>query len=273
MERLASEATMVNEPVEDLDNLSGVERQQRLLEYIQQVGRVSVQRIADIFSVSLATARRDLNDLADQGKVQRVHGGAIALKLGIPEPPVLLRESQQMDEKRRIARAAAGLVRDGETIFISSGTTALEVARCLTERSNLTVITNSIPVINLLGCLPALNVVVPGGMVRTSEQSLIGHITEQALAELRADKVIFGIRSIHPEHGLTNDYLPEIMTDRMILKIGRQVIVVADFTKLGRESMAQVAPLASVDLLITDANADAEMLEQIRGAGVQVMVV
>jgi DeoR family transcriptional regulator, aga operon transcriptional repressor len=257
----------------DLRDLSGVERQQHLLGYIQQNGRVSVQRIAEVFSVSLATARRDLNDLAEQGKVQRVHGGALAMKLEPPEPPVLQREGQQVDEKRRIARRAAELIQDGETVFLSSGTTALEVARCLLGRNKLTVITNSIPVLNLLGYQAGLSVIVLGGMVRPDGQSLIGHITEQALQELRADKVIFGIRAIHPDYGLTNDYLPETMTDRAILRVARQVIVVADHTKLGRVSTAFVAPLSKVNILITDDQAPAEMIEQISAAQVRVELV
>jgi len=263
----------MKETTADLTDLSGIERQRRLLDYIQQNGRVSVQRIADVFSVSLATARRDLNELAGQGKIQRVHGGALAIQIAPPEQPVLQRESQQAEEKRRIAHTAAGLIEDGETVFISSGTTALEVARCLAGRANLTVITNSIPVLNLLGSLPSLSVIILGGMVRASEQSLIGHITEQALAELRADRVIFGIRSIHPEHGLTNDYLPETMTDRAILRISREVIVVADHTKLGRVSTAFVAPLSKVNLLITDEQASPELVEQIQAAGVRVLLV
>jgi len=263
----------MKETATNFNELSGVERQQQLYDYVQQKGRVSVQHIADEFSVSLATARRDLNELAGQGKVQRVHGGAVAIRVAPPELPIVQRESQQAAEKRRIACAAAGMVNDGETIFISSGTTALEVARCLMGRTNLTVITNAIQVLNLLGSQPGLDVIVLGGMLRRSEQSLIGHITEQSLAELRADKVFFGVRAIHPLHGLTNDYLPETRTDRAILRIGRQVIVAADYTKIGRVSTAYVAPLSDVHGLVTDCQAAPEMVEQIRAAGVEVQVV
>jgi DeoR family transcriptional regulator, aga operon transcriptional repressor len=263
---------MTQEPAADLSELSNTERQQHLYAYIQQNGRVSVQRIADVFLVSLATARRDLNELAEQGKVQRVHGGAAAIQVAPPELPVLQRGGDQAEEKRRIARAAAGLIQEGETIYLSSGTTALELARCLTGRRNLTVITNSIPVLNLLVGEPGLSLIILGGMLRASEQSLIGHITEQALAELRADKVFFGVRAIHPEHGLTNDYLPETMTDRAILRAGREVFVLADYTKVGRVSTAFVAPLSSVHCLVTDSGAPAEILAQMRQAGLRVMV-
>ena len=143
------------------------------------------------------------------------------------------RTAEQTSEKVRIGQAAADLIADGETVFLSSGTTVLEVARQLRGKRNLTVITNSLLVLNELADVPDITVICLGGMLRHSEMSLIGHITELALSELRADKVIIGIRAIDPENGLTSGYLPETMTDRAILKIGREVIVVADHTKCG----------------------------------------
>ncbi len=105
-------------------------------------------------------------------------------------------------------------------MFLGSGTTVLEVARNLRDRKNLTVITNSLPVLNMLAGIKEITVISLGGMLRESELSFIGHITEQALAEVRADKVIMGTRGVSLEHGLTNDYLQETLTDRAILKIG-----------------------------------------------------
>ena len=126
-------------------DLPAVERQQRLLLYIEQQQRITVNQIVAKFDVSLATARRDLETLADQGKVQRVHGGAIALRQAPPEPPVLQRASEQSSEKVRIGQAAADLIDNGETIFLSSGTTVLEVARRLraSDKRGLT----SVPII------------------------------------------------------------------------------------------------------------------------------
>src|SRR5512136_1755361 len=164
-------------------DLSAPERQQRLLRTIEQQRRITVNQIVAQFEVSLATARRDLETLADQGKVQRVHGGAIAVRLAPPEPPVLQRTSEQSSEKVRIGQAAVDLIADGETIFLSSGTTVLEVARRLRGKRNLTVITNSLLVVNELADAPELSLICLGGMLRRSEMSLIGHITELALGE------------------------------------------------------------------------------------------
>jgi DeoR/GlpR family transcriptional regulator of sugar metabolism len=248
------------------------ERQKQILSLLTQQGRLSVNEIVKHFSISTATARRDLESLASQGKVQRVHGGVIAVEEAPPELPILERENEQADEKARIGRAAAGLVADKETIFLGSGTTVLEVARNLRDRKNLTVITNSLPVLNALAGVDGITVISLGGMLRESELSFIGHITEQALSEVRVDKVIIGTRGVSLEHGLTNDYLPETLTDRAILKIGREVIVAADYTKVNRVATAQLAPLESMQTFVTDSNADKKFVQAIKKQGIHVIV-
>jgi DeoR family transcriptional regulator of aga operon len=232
--------------------LSNTERQEKILRFIEQQGRAAVNQICRQFSVSLATARRDLEALAEQGRLQRVHGGAVAIRKAPPEAPVLQRAAEQADEKQHIGQLAAGLVTDGETIFLGSGTTVLEVARHLRGRQNLTVITNSLLVVNMLADQPSLTLISLGGLFRASEMSFIGHMAEQALQEVRADKVFMGIRAVDVEEGLTNDYLPETMTDRAILRIGREVVIVADHTKCGCVATAFVAPLAAMHTFITD---------------------
>src|SRR5512137_535565 len=125
------------------------QRQKQILSLLSRQGRLSVNEIVEQFSISEATARRDLESLASQGKAQRVHGGVIAVEQAPPELPILERENEQAGAKAAIGRAAAGLVSDGESVFLGSGTSVLEVARNLVER-HLTVITNSLPVVNLL---------------------------------------------------------------------------------------------------------------------------
>jgi DeoR/GlpR family transcriptional regulator of sugar metabolism len=224
------------------------------------------------FSISEATARRDLESLTSQGKVQRVHGGVIAIEQAPPELPILERENEQADEKIRIGRAVASLITDKETVFLGSGTTVLEVARNLRDHRNLTVITNSLPVLNMLAGIKEVTVIALGGMLRDSELSFIGHITEQALSEVRADKVIIGIRAISLEQGLTNDYLQETLTDRAILKIGREVILAADHTKCGVVSTAFLAPLSAMHTLVTDGGTDVEFINAVKQKAINVIV-
>jgi len=248
------------------------ERQKQILSLLTRHGSLSVSEIVEQFSISKATARRDLESLASQGKAQRVHGGVIAVEQAPPELPILERENEQADEKARIGLAAASLVADKETVFLGSGTTVLEVARNLRTRKNLTVITNSLPVLNALAGAEGITVICLGGMLRDSELSFIGHITEQALNEIRADKVIMGTRGVSLEHGLTNDYLQETLTDRAILKIGREVILVADHTKVNRVATALLAPLDSMQTLVTDSKADKKFIQVLKKQGIQVLV-
>jgi DeoR/GlpR family transcriptional regulator of sugar metabolism len=249
------------------------ERQKQILSLLSRQGRLSVAEIVEQFAISEATARRDLETLSLQGKAQRVHGGVIAIEQAPPELPILQRENEQSDEKSRIGRVVAELIFDGETIFLGSGTTVLETAKNLRERKNLTVLTNSLPVLNTLAGIKDITVVSLGGQLRDSELSFIGHITEQALAELRVDKVVMGTRSVSLEHGLTNDYLPETLTDRAILKIGLEVIIVADHTKVNRVSTALLAPLESIQTFVTDSKADKKFLQALRRQGINLIIV
>jgi DeoR family transcriptional regulator, aga operon transcriptional repressor len=253
--------------------LSGAERQNQIVELLSHNERLTVTGICKTFSISEATARRDLDALAEQGLLQRVHGGAIPVRRATPEAPILERGQEQAEEKRRIGRGAAELVKDGETIFLGSGTTVLEVAKNLRERKDLTVITNSLPVINMLVGLPDISMVVPGGLLRDSELSFIGHITEKALAEVRADTVIIGIRGLSLEAGMTNDYLPETLTDRAILSIGGKVVIVADHTKCGVISTAFVAPLTRLQTLVTDDKTDPNFITALEQQGIRILQV
>ena len=248
------------------------ERQRQILSLLTRQGSLSVAEVVRQFSISEATARRDLGLLASQGKAQRVHGGVVAIDQAPPELPILQRTAEQPYEKVAIARAAAELIGENETVFIGSGTTALEVARNLRGRKNLTILTNSLPVLNMLADNKEITVISLGGMLRDSELSFIGHITEQALAEVRADKVIMGTRGLSLEHGLTNDYLQETLTDRTILKIGREVIIVADHTKINRVSTALLAPLKCIHTLITDSKTDKKFIEAVKKQGIAVVV-
>ena len=248
------------------------ERQKQILSLLSQQGRLSVAEIVTQFSISEATARRDLETLSSQGKAQRVHGGVIAMEQAPPELPILEREEEQADEKARIGRAAARLVGNDETVFLGSGTTVVEIARNLRDRKNLTVITNSLPVLNILAGNKDTTVVSLGGMLRESELSFIGHITEQALSEVRVDKVFMGTRGVSLEHGLTNDYLQETLTDRTILKIGREVLIVADHTKVNRVATVLLAPLNSMHILVTDSKADMKFVQALKKQGINVIV-
>ena len=253
------------------DFLSSTERQNNIVELLARQGRLSVAEIVEQFKVGEATARRDLETLAEQKPPSACAWRSYSIEKGSSELPILERQQEHSLVKQRIGQAAAAQIKNGETVFLGSGTTILEVARYLRARSGLTVITNSLPVINILAGQPTITVIGLGGMLRSSELSFIGHIAELALAEVRADKVVIGVHAISLESGLTNDYFPETMTDRAILKAGREVMVVADHTKFNTVSAAFLAPLNSIHTLVTDSQTPEDFLAALRQMGIKVI--
>jgi len=248
------------------------ERQQLILETLRDSRQVTVAELGGRFDVSEVTIRRDLRELAARGVLRRAHGGAFAAPPALHEPPVVHRMSQTEACKECIGRAAAALVPDGASVFIGSGSTTAYVARHLVDRRDLTVVTNALTTATELAGATGVTVVVTGGMMRPSELSLIGHIAEQSLREVRVDRVIIGIPAISLEVGLTNDYLPEVMTDRAIIEMSPQLIVVADHTKFGKVASAYLAPLERVKVLVTDAEADPEAMARLAEMGIHVIV-
>ncbi len=247
------------------------ERLQQIEQLIKERRHVRVTELSEYFGVSEPTIRRDLQKLEAMGRVRRAHGGALALEQATPEPPVVQRLTECAEEKRRIGLAAAQLVQDGETIFLGSGTTTLEVARNLEDKKALTVITNALNIANQLAGHEHITVIITGGVLRHSEFSMIGHIVEQTLKELRADKVIVSMRAISIEEGLTNANLLETMTDRVIIQLAHEVILVADHTKFGKAATGIVAPITAAHKIVTDDQIAPETLRQLRKLGITVI--
>jgi DeoR/GlpR family transcriptional regulator of sugar metabolism len=251
------------------------ERCRLIQQEVSREGLVTVAALASHLGVSPMTIRRDLSELEGQGILTRVHGGAIAAdQAGGPvEPPMRERMLRNADEKRQIAKVVAAVTLDGETIFIGSGSTALAVAEAIRNRRNLTVVTNALTVANALLHSRGISLIVVGGFLRPSESSLIGHIAERALQDIRVDKVIMGIGGVDPEHGLTGDNLQELMTDRAILGTTDTVIVVADHSKLGHVAASMTAPITAATRIVTGRQAPSEVIRAIRQRGVEVLLV
>ena len=256
-----------------MTRLLAKQRQRTIADVISRDGQATVEDLVRRFGVSRATIRRDLQDLHLQGIVDRSHGGAVRNTRAAPEPPLRKRGPEQAEAKRRIGQAAAALVPDGATLFISSGTTPLEVARALGERSNLTVITNALNVATLLAEVAGITLVIVGGVLRRSELSMGGHLTEQVLDELRTDFVFIGAHAVSLQHGLSADNLAEVQTDRAILAVGERRVLVADHTKFGKFATARVAPLTDMHTIVTDDGLSPAMAERITEAGVELITI
>lgn len=248
------------------------ERQKSIASEVQDKGQVIVSELSRRFDVSKVTIRRDLRELDQGGLLHRVHGGAVAIEPSLDESPVMRRMRQAAECKKQIGRAAAKLVSDGDSVFFGSGSTTLYVVQYLLDRKDLTVVTNALTIATELADAKGITTVVTGGFMRGSELSLVGHIAEQALREVRVDKVIIGIPAIAVEAGMTNDYLPEVMTDRAIIEMTTELIVVADHTKFGQVGSAYLAPVERISTLVTDSGICKDMLTRLEDRGVRVLV-
>lgn len=243
------------------------ERRLQVLARLDEAGRASVDALARDLDVTPSTIRRDLARLAADGALVRTYGGAVSGTV-VSGPDA---QDPRLASKRAIGTAAAALIEDGQTIAISSGTTALELARCLVDR-RLTVITNALDVAGVLLDRPGIELVVLGGVVRPGMHSMLGHLAELALRELRADALFMGIGALSAERGLMNDAIPEILTDRALRRASMACVVLADSSKLGAVASAYVFGIEEVDTLITDTQADPREVAALEARGMRVIL-
>jgi DeoR family transcriptional regulator of aga operon len=254
-----------------------VERRQQMVAFIEQNAGATVADLRERFGVSDATVRRDLIQLSKQGYIERGHGGAVPRRLrsfqGLPELPVLERASLQVEEKRCIGQAAARYVEDGDVIIISGGTTTAQMIPHLGNRRELTVVTNALNIALLLAPYQHIQTVITGGILRYSELSMLGAMTEDALSNLRADKLFMGSPAIHVDYGFSADNTIEVQSDRTIMASAKEITVLADHTKFGKIAMMRVAPVERVRRMITDTGVADATVAALREQGVEVVLV
>ena len=230
------------------------QRQAYILDRIRSDGGVRVADLVAELAVSDMTVRRDLELLDQQGLIEKVHGGAtIVQERALFEPGFRAKSSLEQEAKEAIAEAAAGLVPPGSAVAISAGTTTYAVVRCLLDRPELTVVTNSLPVADLLHRRGRLDqrVILTGG-VRTPSDALVGPFAVASLRAVHVDRAILGVHGMAAKAGFTSPNLFEAETDRALVETGRSLVVVADHTKWGVVGMSTIVRLDQADVLITD---------------------
>lgn len=251
------------------------ERRRRICELLREEGRVTVEALATRFGTSLVTIRADLSALESAGILMRTHGGALLPEAAEGDEPLGVKQLQHHAEKVRIAQAAVALIQDGETIILDSGTTTAEIARALrkSDLTSINVITNALNLAALLMDVPAVRLIVPGGILRRESNSLSGPMAEAALAKLQADRLYLGADGLDPEIGVMTPHLQEAELNAKMIQIARQVVVVADSSKLIRRNISLIAKIEQVHVLITDRAAPASAVAALRERGVDVQLV
>ena len=254
------------------------DRAKQILHLLLQKGSGSIEKLAQAVGVSTASVRRDLIKLEERGLVNRTHGGAeVAGKINYEpfrfDAAFPLREERFADEKRRIAFAAANLVEKGDVIALSPGTTTTQLARSLRHREDIHIVTSAVNIGMELSSLPNLKVTLTGGAVRwPGSFSMVGVTAFDALQRLYFEKLFIGVCGIHPEHGITVIESDEALILSEMVRHAKQVIVVADSSKVGMVTSMKVCPPQEIDLLITDDGAEPASLEAFRACGIEILI-
>ncbi|MXP54273.1 DeoR/GlpR family transcriptional regulator [Pantoea sp. Seng] len=238
------------------------QRHDAIIDLVRRQGYVSTEELVDHFEVSPQTIRRDLNDLADQNKIQRHHGGA-ALPSSSENTAWQDRKMMWSAEKARIAERVASQIPDGATLFIDIGTTPEAVAHALLNHNNLRVVTNNLNVAILLMAKPDFRVIIAGGEVRTRDGGIMGEATLDFICQFRLDYGILGISGIDMDGSLLEFDYHEVRTKRAIIENSRCVMLVVDHSKFGRNAMVNLGNMSLIDYMYTDQTPPASVLKMI----------
>ena len=253
-----------------------LQRRAQIVEIVRQSGAARVSDLAKRFSVSEVTIRNDLTELEQQDLLLRDRGGALPPDHARQVTRLLAVEERahlQTAEKRRIAHAAAALVRPGDTILMDAGTTVVEMTPHLAEIEPLTVITNAANVALEMGANSNAQVVLLGGVLNRASSSMLGGITEQMLSQFVVQKAFLGAQAFDLEQGLSDTTLEIAQMKRAMIKSARNVILLADSSKIGQCGSIKVAPLSAFQSIITDAGLSLDMCTSLEECGVEVLAV
>jgi len=247
-------------------------RRQHIYELLKEKEALSVEELREMFRVSSMTIRRDLEALEEEGKLNRTRGGAEKVRTPEYEPSYHVRVRENQKEKLAIARKACELVKDGDVIIIDIGSTLLSFCQVLCEKSGVTAITNWIPNVLELAKNPKVRTVLLGGTLRNAELSLVGGMTRDMLSSFNADKAFIGIGGLSHDKGLTDYNMDEVELKRAMISAAREVVVLADHTKIERVAPISICPFGSINTLIVDDGVEERHLDMLRSQGINLLV-
>jgi len=243
------------------------------MERLNKSGQVDVTTLSQELGVSEVTIRNDLSRLEQKHMLVRARGGAFKIDRVGMDFSIADKMEYHYEEKKKIGKAAAALIEDGETIILDSGTTTLEISKNLAEAQDLTVITNALNIASQLAENKNTNVIVPGGFLRKNSLSLVGTTAEDSFKNYFCDKLFLAVDGFNTIHGLSTPNVEEAHLNRTMIEIAKEVIVVADSSKFNRRSFAFIAPVSAVDIVITDAEITPEDKSNLENSGIRVIVV
>jgi DeoR/GlpR family transcriptional regulator of sugar metabolism len=248
-------------------------RRDQILTYMSTRDRSSVGELSLVLGVSEVTVRKDLDQLEAQGLLTRVHGGAVVSGRGRLEMFFAAREQEHLEEKRRIAQAAAALIHSGQRIFLDASTTALQVARLIKDREDLVVVTNGLYTALELNFCEGITTIVVGGTMRRRSSSLVGSLNHNTLQRLRVDSGFFGARGVTARDGLMESELDEAQMKQQLVSASGLVVGIVDSSKFGTMSFSAFALPHEIGQIITDTGVAPSVVTELREHGIIVKLV
>lgn len=248
------------------------ERRKEILSLLERNGRVSVTELVEHLGFSSDTIRRDLRSLEELGLLQRTHGGAIRLTASPTDGRIAPISPDEWDAKDQLCREAAKLIQPGETIFIEGSSTTLAMADHLPHGQQNTVLTNGWQIAARLRGREGVELIAVGGTMKAAGNTT-GTLAIDQLKQFSVDRSFISASGVDPEKGVTTSTADTAFLKRTVAQISRQVILLADHRKLGRVAFTASLPIKKIDLLITDSQSDGQLVQQLRQAGVNVLVV
>ena len=247
-----------------------IERQEKILSYINEKQKVSTRELSEIFQMSAVTIRSDVNDLARRGLIVKSHGGALSLQsLMSHEIPAVRKSQQNVESKQEIAALAAEMIRDDDVIILDAGSTTLEVAKRI-HSNHVTVITNDLKVGMALADNENVTLLVTGGQLIPSVYTLAGADAVHYFSRIKVNRLFLGCDAFDFTWGISNRTMEEIAIKQAMIKAAREVIAVADHSKFDRHVFVQLCDLSSIHVLITD-RIEPEKREMQEQRGLQVV--
>lgn len=262
-------------PKRNRGKLLAEERRREIIGLLGANGRITVTELVERFGVSAVTARGDLNALSESGELVRSHGGGVRPLAANPEHPLKARERMHRDEKVRIAKAAAALIKPLQTVILCTGSTSTALASEIRANSpeNITIITYALNVAAELSELQNATIVMLGGVLRQPSTALIGPLAEQMMHSLHADHCFLSTVGLSAEVGLTTLDIMEAQLNRRMIESSAEVTVIADSSKFGHRSLALISDFSRIRRVITDSGAPAQDVEALRAKGIDVLLV
>jgi DeoR/GlpR family transcriptional regulator of sugar metabolism len=251
--------------------MTAEERRQQLAETLARRGFADLSVLVAELGVSESTVRRDLSALEEEGVARRTHGGAVFVSDRFSVLNYAAREETAAPEKQAIGQAAAALIGDGDTVLLDGGTTTFQVARHLLSRS-IQVVTNSLPIANLLGSSTSLELIFIGGYIYPRTGVALGPLAQQALSSVHVSKAFMGAAGI-VEEGIYNANVLMVEAEQQMIRSADEVIIVADRGKFGRRALAKLCGWDAIDRVISDKGLDAQWQQVVRTAGAEMTLV